>query len=275
MEGGKEQMPISEITNVMITESMIENYCGHLAKSGKTFHTLNTYARTIRQLYDFLPGNKNCSEETLNQWELELKNRGYAKTTVSSQLSIANGFLLYTQATKHSVGNQEIERKCLLNRDKYLLLLQTARTMGHRRAYLLIKTIVTAGVRNMELRYLTVEALNEGFAVLISRDLRRKVPIPNSLRAELLEYAAEQGILSGPVFVTQEGNPMKHSAVVQEIRRVRDNAWVDEEFGTPRGLYMMYLETYQKVCRDSSTEDAFHEYEQLLSKEEELVAWNR
>ena len=186
-----------------------------------------------------------------------------------------SGFVEFLQGRAEDFAGESVAlRRSVLNRQDYLRLLQTARNTGRQRAYLLIKTLVNVGVRSRELAELTVETVRVGGAWVTSHGIRHRVTVPNPLRSELLAYAAGQGIAEGPVFVTKDGTPLLHSAVWKEIKKVCREAGLENDAGNPRNLYLLYLDTYQSICRRCPSGEAWQEYEQLLSKEETSMAWN-
>lgn len=265
-----------ETTTMSVTfgEQQIEDYWHHLAKKGLSFLTLQTYQRVLWQLYDYLPGDKKLDEDVLLRWEADLKSKGYAGTTLQGQRSIINGFVDYLTQRDNPQGETTVQRRGALIRDDYLRILLMARENGRRRAYLLIKTLVSTGIRSSELKELTVEALRAGGAWVTSHGVRRRVAIPEPIRTELLEYAETCGVTAGTLFVTMDGKPLFHSAVWKEIKRVCREAAMQEDAGSPRALYLLYLDTYEGICRQTSSEESWQKYERLLSEEEALVAWN-
>lgn len=268
---------MSEGCQIKVTfgERQIADYWEHLAKKGLSYLSMQTYQRALWQVYEYLPGDKVLDEDVLLRWETDLKTRGYADTTIQAQRSIINGFVEYMARENESQGETNTVRRSVLTREEYLWLLRTARENGRKRAYLLIKTLVSTGIRSSELKELTVEALKEGGAWVTSHGIRRRVVIPEPIRTELLEYAEACGVTAGTLFITMDGKPLFHSAVWKEIKRVCREAAVQEDAGNPRNLYLLYLDTYEGVCRNCSFEESWQKYEQLLSEEEALMEWNK
>ena len=259
---------------VVFGEQQIEEYWNHLATKGLSYSTMKAYQNALMTFYEYLPGDKTLNEDALLQWEANLKNRGYADKTIKAQRTIVNGFLEFLTQRNNLQGEATELQRSILTRDKYLWLLRTAQENGWRRAYLLIKTVVIVGIRTSELEDLTVEALREGGAWVTSHGIRRRVLIPEPVRSELLHYAKACDVTTGTLFVTKDGTPLLHSAVWKEIKRVCRATGLENDAGNPRSLYLLYVDTYQGICRRCSSEEAWQEYEQLLSKEETLVAWN-
>lgn len=264
--------------SIRLTEHMIDSYLEMQREKGLSSATIYTYQAVLRQMYRFLPENKLVNEFTSDRWKKELGIQGYEQKTIHGYCNILGNFLNYLKIPQKAVVEKksaEATVKGYLTRDEYLLLLQTAKLMGRKRAYLLIKTMVNAGFRTRELHELTVEALREGVVFATSYGMRRRIPLMEPLREELLDFAQEQGTVSGPLFVTKDGQPMLHSAVWKEVKLVCRQMGISEEKGTTRNLYQLYLETYREICRNHASEGAAQGYRQLLEREELSVAWDR
>lgn len=262
---------------VFLTEAVLEAYLQDLAEQGVTPGTVHTYRSALRHLYRDLPPSKELTADTAEKWKAELERRGYSGRTVNDRVYALNKLLRYLGKEGWQLQKKKAkpppEPPDQMDRAEYHLLLQMAKRMGRRRSYLLIKTMVNAGLKTQELPQLTVEALGRGEAVTTRHGLRRRVPIPEPLCGELRAYAAAEGIGSGPVFVTKDGTPMVHSAVWKEVKLVCRNTGLPEEKGTPRGLHRLYQTTYRGFCT-TSIERSEELYQGLLKEEERIVAWS-
>ena len=79
---------------------------------------------------------------------------------------------------------------------------------------------------------------------------RRLLHIPDCVQKELLEYAEEEGIRSGPIFLTRSGKLMVRAHVNACIHELCNDARVDDEKGNPRCLRKLYQETRQDIQRN-------------------------
>ena len=161
-----------------------------------------------------------------------------------------------------------------LTRDDYKHILQTARRLGRKRAYMMIKTVVGAGVRQEELQQLSLEAITEGSAWMLRHGRKRFVEIPEPLRTELLTYAEENNIQTGPIFVTKNGVGMSHPHIWKEITQVCREAGIEKEKANPSSLYKLSRATYLNIC-NTDTSQTKERLQRLLEKEEQYVSWNK
>lgn len=164
-------------------------------------------------------------------------------------------------------GNPQKTETLALTWPEYLRLLQTAQTLGNKRAEMLVKLFCETGIRLREASNVTLEAVNAGEIVTISRNRPKPIPLSPELRGELRDYADSIGVRSGPLFVRQSGEPLDHSEILQMIVKLFKKAGVPREKATTKNLRLFH--------RDWATRDRIHAevaeqvreiYESLLSR---------
>lgn len=159
-----------------------------------------------------------------------------------------------------------------LTRPEYLKLLAACKEQDNRRFYLVIKLIGGAGLRPQEVLNLTVEAVRQG-VVSTDLDTQQTVCLPRLIQGELLDYAAENQILSGLMFTTRRGKPLNYDWVRHNITLVAMEAGVDRFAATPRGLRKMYLATQERIY-DCLRKLGAQNYEWLLELEQLTAGWD-
>ena len=170
-------------------------------------------------------------------------------------------------------GRKKDSLECALTRSEYQLLLHAAKESGNRRTYLLIKTIGGLGIRSIEIQELMVDHVKQGEMTITTREGIRTVKILEPIRSDLLAVAAESGIETGPIFITQEGFPMQHFLIWKQIKKVCRQVGLPEEKGIPSTLFDMYLET-KRCLSAKSVEEANQKYLAFLQEEEATIGWN-
>ena len=155
-----------------------------------------------------------------------------------------------------------------LTRAEYLRLLSAAKTAGKERDYLIIKTIALTGVRAAELVAMTVEDVERG-RVTNGEENRR---IPTVLRQELLDYAARNGILSGPLFRGNRETGMCRSRVTLALNSLAGPARVDEKKCNPRCLRRLYQQT-QEQYQEMAQTIVDQARERMLENEQRVYGW--
>ena len=159
-----------------------------------------------------------------------------------------------------------------LTRNEYLRLLSAARQLGKERTYLLVKTFAVLGLNVQELPCLTVEAVREGRLPAQSGRAKSPAAIPSCLREELLNYARQEYIASGPIFLTRTGRTINRTAVTACVQSLAPAAQVAPEKCNPRCLRKLYLSTVAQL--EASVRILLEQsHERLLEQEQLVVGW--
>lgn len=262
-------------SGVLLAPEEIDLFLEEMRAKGRVEGTLNWYRRGLHHLYKVLPEDKHIQRGTLASWREQLLESGYATRTVNLFISAANSFLEYKGLREYQLSEQLKPEDTLqpeLTRAEYLRLLQTARTLGRERVYLLVKLFGSTGLQLQELSKVTVEAAREGRVTISPGGTKQVLHIPSFLCQELLAYADRCGRRSGPIFLTRDGVPMSRTNVSTGIRQLCVAAQVPEEKGNPRCLRKLYLATRAGIEANIAllVEQA---HDRMMEQEQLTIGW--
>lgn len=266
-----ERFETGEPEGISLTPELLDGFLDSLREKGRAPETLLTYRRSLNLLYAYLPEEKRLCRGTLASWRSDLLEEGYAARTVNLCISAANSLLEYCgrrelQSQEPLKPEQAVSPE--LTRGEYLRLLSTARLLGREQAYLLVKLFGSTGLTVQELPRMTVEAARDGRAALPGSLLH----IPACLREELLDYAERRGVVSGPLFVTRGGAPLRRTTVTTYIQRLAHDARVPAGKCNPRCLRKLYLTTRENIWANFSLL-AEQAHDRMLETEQLTVGW--
>lgn len=261
MKDGSQKLP-----PLRLGPSDVEDYLVMLKNSGRRSSTVTGYAPKLAAFVVHLPDGV-VSDGTLLEWRGELLSRGHSPATANAYLSAANGLMAF-------LGRRDLQLTSLpdachslrpeLTRAEYLSVLASARTLGRRRDYLLVKSMVVLGLSASALGKLAVEALSEG--------LVGEIAVPEFLSDELGSFAAAGGIAAGPVFCGRDGRALSRSAVASSLRSLATSSGISPEKLSPGALSSLRRETLRQIENDLAPL-AEHAYGHLLSTEQMAVGW--
>lgn len=263
---------------VPLTPESIDGYLEHLRSAGRVQGTLDSYRRKIGRLYQTLPeDDKSIRRGTLPWWREKLAEEGCSAAGINQFVIVVNGYLGYMGARELQMTDRlesAEEPQLELTRSEYLRLLSAARLLEREQAYLLVKVFGNSDLPVQELSQLTVEAARAGMISISRRSSKEIIRFPDSVCRELLDYAARQGIPSGPIFLTRAGKLIDRTYAAQSIRRLCPAAQVAEEKGNPRCLRKMYQATRESIERNVAllVERA---QDRLLEEEQLTVGWEK
>ena len=241
---------------MQFTQQAIESYRRWLIGMERSRGTISQYLRDIQSLYLFLPEGQELDREQVQLWKASLAEKGLAPSTINAALTAVNGFFRFMHWEELTVRLLRRQKQLFrdnereLTRKEYMRLVQTAARQGKNRLSLIMQSICATGIRISELRFLTVEALHTGRAMVDCKGKNRVVLIPNELKRMLMRYVKEKGILSGPVFVTKKGRPVDRSNVWHEMKKLCQQAGVNARKVFPHNLRHLFAVTFYRQQKD-------------------------
>ena len=277
LEKSQERPSLSENTErshkpgLCLTDELELRFLENLREHGRAKDTISVYRRNLSKLRKSLPEDSNLTPAFLSNWQSELLEQGYSPGTVNSCTATVNSLLEFAGRRELQAGQLPINEGLPLpelTRNEYLRLLQTAKHLGKRQTYLLVLLFGTMDLPLHALSRVTVEAVREGW-VFVPRRLR----VPPCLRAELLAYAGERGIGSGPVFCTRYGKLMDRGNINVRLRALSRDARVAPEKCNPRCLRKLCVATQESI-RANLELLAEQTYDRLLEKESLTAGWS-
>ena len=217
--------------------------------------TVQKYANALTTFYGWLGEDKSVTKERLLLWKAEISARN-AASTVNVMLSAVNSFFSFMSWNALRVKQVKTQRRIYRDKDReltkaeYMRLLNAAWEKRNLRLYYLMQTLGGTGIRISELRFVTVEALRNGSAVVDCKGKQRTVLIPKKLRKALLDYCKAEGIVSGSVFITNRGNPVNRSNIWKELRALCAAARVEPHKVFPHNFRHLFAVSYYRMAKD-------------------------
>ncbi len=236
-------------------EKQIYKYSIYLKNDEKSKNTIEKYIRDIRAFFKYID-NSSLVKKSVIEYKNKLISLGYASRSINSMLASINGFFSFIGRPELKVKTIKLQRQIYcpeekeLTKNEYIKLLNTAVKSGNLRLNLLIETICATGIRVSELKYITLEAVRQGVAVVSLKDKTRTVFIVRKLQKKLLRYAAKQNIKTGSIFITRNGKPMNRSNIWREMKKLCDQAGVNAKKVFPHNLRHLFARVFYSLERD-------------------------
>ena len=176
----------------------------------------------------------------------------YAPTSVNSIISSLNSFFTFIEKQELKIKSVRLQRQIFsieqrdLTKQEYKRLIASA----DERLALLMQTICVTGIRVSELEFITVEAIEEERANVSCKGKIRTVILPEKLCKMLLKYTNQEGILSGCVFRSRNGNPLNRSNIWTDMKKLCNKVGIPREKVFPHNLRHLFAKTYYSTQRD-------------------------
>ncbi|MBR4874269.1 MAG: tyrosine-type recombinase/integrase [Clostridia bacterium] len=238
----------------IITKGLIEEFKKFLIEEEKSKNTTEKYCRDVTVFAEWL-GGRELNKSVVLQYKSDIIER-FAPVSVNSIISSLNSFFSYVKWFDLKVKTLKIQRQIFLNKNKeltkseYARLLFAAKSKKNTRLYYLIQTICSTGIRVSELKHITIEAVNQGQAVINCKGKMRLVLLPKDLCKMLKSYAKNRKIASGAIFISRNNNPLDRSHIWKMLKALCDDAGVLSSKVFPHNLRHLFARTFYSLQKD-------------------------
>ena len=246
----------------MKEENLIKAYEKYLAEQEKAESTVERYVRDVRSMYVWLGGETTAEEpwDRLSRDKvIEYKawlSEGHAVSGVNSILSSLNGYFDFLGRNDLKIKYMRSQRRVFVDEaremsvEEYRRLVFACESVGNERLSLIFQTVCSTGIRVSELKYITTESLAYEAATVSCKSKQRVVFLPTKLCKKLKNYCISRKIVSGPIFVSKNGNPVDRSNLWGEMKRICELACVPQAKVFPHNLRHLFARTYYSKSKD-------------------------
>ncbi|MBT9778522.1 tyrosine-type recombinase/integrase [Clostridium sp. MCC353] len=233
----------------------IDRYERYLVDEERSKATVEKYIRDIRKFFEFLSEDKCVNKEIMIAFKNHLL-QNYKISSVNSILVAVNNFLSFSGLMECRVKQFRLQKNLFCRKDQeltkedYQKLVQAARLKDNERLSLLMQTICSTGIRVSEHRFISVEALKQGYAVISNKGKTRTIFLTPELSGRLKVYCSKKHIESGAVFITKSGKPLDRSNIWTMMKALCRDAGVDPKKVYPHNLRHLFAFTFYGIEKD-------------------------
>lgn len=241
--------------NRRITKGKLDRFRAWLLCEERSAATVEKYLHDLYMFSAWL-GDTTVCKEAVTAWKGELVSQGLAPSTINGKLAALHSFFSCMGWPDCRVRFLRVQRQMFRSREKeltraeYERLLTAAERQRKPQAALLMETVCATGIRVSEVRYITAEAVQKGFARISLKGKIRTILLPGKLCRKLKRFAKGRGIRSGPLFLGADGKPISRCTIWAQMKRLCRAAGVDPGKVFPHNLRHLFARTYYKVCKD-------------------------
>ena len=238
-------------------DEMLEPYEQFLREEERSQATVEKYLRDVRKFWGYVraAGKETFDKAIVLEYKKYLSER-YKTTSVNSMLAAINSYFDYLGRDECKVKLFKIQRAQFsekrreLTEKDYERLVHTAERKGDVRMSMLLQTIGSTGIRISELRFITVESLENGRADIYNKGKSRIALLPVELVKVLKRYCRRAGILSGSIFITRSGKMMDRSNISKRMKQLGREAGVDTAKVFPHNFRHLFARIFYSIEKD-------------------------
>ena len=232
-------------------EDNIKEYKDSLKLSEKEEDTIKQYEGYIKEFikYANIKNKEDITKEKLIEFK-EYMQEKYKTNTINIKITVINAFITFigldsSYKLKHLKKQQKATLENVLTQTDYERLLRIAKVKNKKVMYYIMETLAETGIRISELEHITVEAVKKGETVFDSKGtVERKAFINKKLQKELLKYCKEEGIKTGIIFKSRNGNPLDSAYIYKEIQWIAGQARIKKSKAHPHSFRHLFAKNY-------------------------------
>lgn len=239
----------------VLNDTVIQRFNGYLMEEERSAATIEKYNRDLNAFQRFVK-EREINKEIVIAYKQHLIDSGYAERSINSMIAAINSLFQYLEwydcRVKSIKLSPEIYRpeEKELTQKEYERLVSTAMDQGKEKLAVILQTICGTGIRISELQFITVEAVKRGEAKVHCKGKTRKVFIVDALKSLLMSFIKKNGIRSGAVFLSTNGNPMNRTTVWREMKSLCRAAEVNPSKVFPHNLRHLFARVFYKLEKD-------------------------
>lgn len=243
------------MTQKKITEKTMNEFKYYLYEQERSKATIDKYMRDLKKFYLFLGNDRTLNKENVILYKRYL-TENYKPNSANSMIVAINSFLEFAGAPDCKVKQLKVQKNLFCHQDKeltkeeYKRLVSAARVKKNERISLLMQTICSTGIRVSEHRYITVEGVREGKVMINNKGKSRIIFLPPELTVILQDYCRRKKIETGAVFITKSGKPLDRSNIWTMMKRLCQEAGVDQKKVFPHNLRHLFAFTFYEIEKD-------------------------
>ena len=226
----------------------------YLVRNENSTATVEKYLRDVRVFLTFIEYGTFDKQDVLRykDWLIKI----YKPTSANSMIGGLNTFLKFVGANGFTIKQFKIQREAYCSEEKeltkqeYYRLINTANSKRNQKLSLIIQTICSTGKRASELKFITVEAVRVGEAVITLKGKTRKIFIIPELKNKLLRYIKQQNLYTGSVFLSKNGKPILRNNVWRDMKSLCEQAGVKRSKVFPHNLRHLFARTFYGIEKD-------------------------
>lgn len=226
----------------------LEDYLTELLDSELSDGTIKVYKNAIEQLIGYLPNSFSKKDVIdyknylLNELKREIK-------TVNLHIIAINKYFKWLDHPELKIKQIKTQRKNSVENvatvSDFKRLIRMAKKSDIE-IYYIMQIFAYSGIREGELKYITVEGLNEKAYRVSNKGKTRDIIIPQWLKRELKHYCKEKRIKEGVIFKSKRNpnKPIPPSTIWEKMQRVAGKARVNKKVAHPHSLRHRFAKSY-------------------------------
>lgn len=232
-------------------DTNIKAFERYIKDAGLSGNTVKSYLKTVKAYYAMYPALTKKNLQAYKAWLVD----NFKPKTVNVRVNAMNYFLKVFRKTDWELEPVRIQQKPFLENvitaADYEYLKTQLKNDGDLPRYFMVRFLGATGARISEFVKIKCEHVRQGHFDLYSKGGKlRRIYIPDSLRAEALEWMAAQDKVSGFLFVNRFGKQFTREGIAQSLKKLAKKYGIDDKVMYPHSFRHRFAKNFLEKCAD-------------------------
>lgn len=232
---------------------LLQSFHSWLITEEYSCNTIMMYTGSVQRFLNWL-ADRELNRENLLEWKVWYSSQ-YSLRSANAAIAAINRFLCFQEMPQLQMKSFKVQEVSFVQEERTLAQsdynqLVTAAWKQDRRMAVLLQTIATTGVRVSELPFITVHAVQKGYANVYNKGRQRTILFSDDLRGLLLQEIKRRQLVSGPVFQTRTGKPLDRSNIWRKMKQLGLHAQIMTSKIYPHNLRHLFAKAYYAIEKD-------------------------
>ncbi|MCL2190284.1 MAG: tyrosine-type recombinase/integrase [Defluviitaleaceae bacterium] len=225
--------------------------------NGQSEDTIRVKIRNLQIFANFC-AKQELTHGLIHNWRAYIAEKYATPHSRNNMICKTNVFLDFLGLAELRIAYFQVDRRKLYLKARSAITIDEFKAMleytekTDAKANLLLRVLATTGIRSGEIHHITVEAVAVGSASFIHHKKPRKVLLPLGLCKMLSNYAQDQGITAGPVFISRRGNPIHQRGIGVYLKNIAENVGIERDKINPTAFRILFANVYYQKYGDLS-----------------------
>lgn len=221
-------------------DELFDAFINEKRAEGRASTTLLNYNKQLRYFGDYLKRKsvKNLTRDEAKEYRNYLSESGRIPSSVNTGLRIVKSFYNFLVNEGHMKSNPFNGIGSIEEGRREVIALQEGEAqdllsvIDNKRDMVLVKLLLTTGMRAIEVRNLKVEQLGEDVTIIGKGNKQRTIPVQEQVLEDTLDYISSRGINSEYVFCGPSGDRLGESTIRTIIKKYVRKAGLSDKIST-------------------------------------------
>jgi site-specific recombinase XerD len=233
--------------------TQLENFEKYLKLQEKSPNTIKKYIGNLNKFFNWYQENYNKKNIVYDKmifisYKQYIKNYFNKSSTINSYLNTINIYLQFLKKDfklKLLKLQKRFNNYNFLDLKTYNILINCAKQENKTKFYCIIQTLFMTGIRVSELKYISVENLEDNIITVESKNKIRQIVIPDKLYEILKRYIKIENIVKGSIFINNiNKKPLSSSYIWQKLQKIAIKANVNSKYVYPHNFRHLFASNF-------------------------------